>query len=268
MGALATMSPGEFFPSFDMIATTLGEEGKFKHLLQACARDETRDLRLFGGPLSTDKVETNMKVIPSRDFQLIVTGEEPTSYAFYMNHNDTTYPCYGRVAGGHRRCQRAKGQVSVKWNSACVVISPKMANKVTCHAVGVGGLAELGVVRRALLAARLLSRPDLHARHQGQVVLPHRRQKDARLESARTPCICASCSSCRTPSARAADAWSRSASTSSEEFDNEDEDEVSVPASTDARRPRGRPSVGAKRRGDGRALHLELAAPRGQPDAM
>merc|ERR1719295_2033157 len=65
VGAMATMSPGEFFPSFEMITTTLGEEGKFKKRMQKCAKDDSRDLRLFGGVLTQNKVESNMRVLPS-----------------------------------------------------------------------------------------------------------------------------------------------------------------------------------------------------------
>ena len=130
VGAIMTMSPGEFFPSFDMITTTMGEEGKFKKLKKACEMDDTRDTILMGGTLTKEELIQKdlcgdgggsgpLKVIPAPDWELPLGGGAKLNYTTYLLGRKDTLECYGTVMGGRRSCQCKEGCLYVKWNAFC-----------------------------------------------------------------------------------------------------------------------------------------------------
>eukprot|EP01083_Nonionella_stella_P315638 1140735_1 len=166
VGALFTMSPGEYFPSFAMITTTMGEEGKFKKLFAKCKKDDSRDLILHGGVLTTQDVEIGLKVIPSMDWKYPLNDLDHTvlDYDYYLNNKTQELLCYGKIVGENSHCKTKKGRYRVKWNSACATHIHPLMRGIRCHAVGYKGLMELGM-RPQLIGYKLSCNREFGARY-------------------------------------------------------------------------------------------------------
>eukprot|EP01084_Bolivina_argentea_P135726 239116_1 len=166
IGALFTMSPGEYFPSFEMITTTIGEEGKFKKLFAHCKRDDKRDLILHGGVLTAQDAEIGLKVLPSMDWKFSLNDINHTvlDYDYYINKRTDKLLCYGKIVGERSGCEIKKGKFRVKWNSECSKNIHPLFKGIRCHSVGSKGIMELAM-RPQLIGYKLTCNHEFGARY-------------------------------------------------------------------------------------------------------